>query len=301
MNLNRGNLPKIAIIGAGKVGSTLAIALSRAGYAIVAIASRTPASAAALAQRLSAASTTIQDAFILADLTLLTVPDDAIVPLALQLSEMGDALRGHAFVHTSGAHSLDILKPLAAQGALVGSLHPALPFASIETALNNLPNTVYALEASSPILLQWLQDMVGALNGHTITIPEGQKSVYHAAMVIASNYTVTLYSLAYQMLHSIGASDAVAAIALNTLTRATVDNLVQQGLPNALTGPLSRADIGTLQAHLNALECHHPHLVPLYIALARSTYPLLQARGVDVGKIEQFFMDWEMTNENNNS
>ncbi|RMG80310.1 MAG: DUF2520 domain-containing protein [Chloroflexi bacterium] len=301
MDVERGNLPKIAIIGAGKVGSTLAIALSHAGYEIVAVASRTPTSAEKLAQRLSTVATTIHEAFIQANLTLLTVPDDAIASVALQLSDAGDALRGHAFVHTSGAHSQDSLKPLVAHGAMIGSLHPALPFASIEMALNNLPNTVYALEASSPILSQWLHDIVQALKGHIITIPEGQKSIYHVAMVIASNYTVTLYSIAHQLLSSIGASEEVAASALNTLMHATVDNLAQQGLPAALTGPLSRADIGTLQAHLNALECHHPHLVPLYIALARSTYPLLNARGVDVNKIEQFLTDWEMTNESNNS
>jgi predicted short-subunit dehydrogenase-like oxidoreductase (DUF2520 family) len=129
------------------------------------------------------------------------------------------------------------------------------------------------------------------LDGQLLAIPPGGKAVYHAALVIASNYTVTLYSLAEGLLVSLGADRAVADRALDTLLVATVDNLRREGVPEALTGPLIRSDVGTISAHLDALRQVDERLVEVYIQLARLSYSMLLARNVSPNTVERLFRE----------
>ncbi len=76
--------------------------------------------------------------------------------------------------------------------------------------------------------------------------------------------------------------------ALNTLVGATTSNLIQQGIPAALTGPLVRADFNTLQAHLTALETADPAAAQLYRTLARLSLPMLAERGLNTQDFENF-------------
>ena len=174
---------------------------------------------------------------------------------------------------------------LAQRGAQVGSLHPAFPFADVETAMRELAGTVFALEADSEPLRGWLHGIVRALHGDALVISPGQKALYHSSLVIASNYLVTLYAVAEGLLMRIGADQALADRALHRLVAATVVNLGVQGIPAALTGPLVRADVGTVRAHLAALAQVDGELVELYAQLARLSLPMLAARGVPLKEI----------------
>ena len=218
-----------------------------------------------------------------ADLVLLTVPDDAIRATASALT----GFSGGAAIHTSGAYDTSVLAGLAAQGVQVGGLHPAYPFADVDSALKGLRGATFAIEAQDEPLLGWLHEIVNALDGQALIIPPGGKAIYHAALVFASNYTVTLYALAESMLTGLGADKMVADGALNALLAGTVENLREQGIPEALTGPLIRADVGTIETHLRALGSMDGHLVDVYRQLARLTYPLLLARGVAPDEIER--------------
>jgi predicted short-subunit dehydrogenase-like oxidoreductase (DUF2520 family) len=278
--------PVIGVIGAGRVGQTLARGLHRAGYPIAAVCSRSPEPAVRLAAVVGAAVVSVpQDVPTQCDLTLLTVPDDALSGLAGTLAQVD--WTGRAAVHTSGAHSREVLAPLAARGALTGSLHPAYPFAAVETALRDLPGTTFALEAEDQRLVDWLGDIVSALKGTILRIPPGAKPLYHAALVIASNYTVTLYAAAERLLLSLGADRAAVDGALNALVGATVLNLREQGIPDALTGPLARGDAGTVSAHAVALAGQDRLLAQVYLDLARLTLPLLAARGTPLEAIRR--------------
>jgi predicted short-subunit dehydrogenase-like oxidoreductase (DUF2520 family) len=115
-------------------------------------------------------------------------------------------------------------------------------------------------------------------------IPPGGKATYHAALVFVSNYTVTLYALAENLLTGLGAEREAADQALNVLLGATVENLRLKGIPDALTGPLVRGDVGTLAAHLEALK--DAQLVDVYRQLARLSLPMLTARGIPTGAVE---------------
>ncbi len=271
------------MVGAGKVGASLARLSFAHGYRVETVYSRTLDHAAALARWVEAlAVDRLSD--VRGDLLLLTVPDDAIRQVSQALADAG--FSGMAAVHTSGAQDASSLAALESRGVQVGSLHPAFPFADVETAITRLPGATFAVEAAQEPLLGWLRDWVAALDGRVLLIPPGGKATYHAALVMASNYTVTLYAASESLLLGLGADKAAVDQALNALLAATVENLRVQGVPDALTGPLVRADVGTIAAHLEALD---QPLADVYRQLARLTYPLLRARGIAPDKIEQLF------------
>jgi len=293
-------IPHIAILGAGKVGTALAIAWAQRGVPIRAIYSRDTIRAQALAAQVNAtAYDTPQEAAAHADLALLTVPDDAIRPLAESLAVQ--AWHGTAFVHTSGAHSLHSLDVLSVHGARIGSLHPAMPFADPQTAIVQLNGISFAIEASHDSLRAQLIQLAEILNGRVLLLTAEQKALYHAALVIASNYTVTLYAVAESLLQSLNAPKPAIDSALGRLVSATVENIRAHGIPKALTGPLTRADVGTLDAHLHALHDHAPHVEQAYRLLARLTFPMLDARGVDTPKIDRFLNSQDSPHADNHS
>jgi predicted short-subunit dehydrogenase-like oxidoreductase (DUF2520 family) len=224
-----------------------------------------------------------------ADLTLLTVSDSAINSVAADAANelaAKDIYVDKAVIHTSGALSMDALAPLAELGFMTGSLHPAFPFADVETAVVKLPGATFGVEAEAEMLEGWLSELVESVNGQVFTIPSGGKAIYHSAFVFASNYMVTLYAIAEKLLLSLGAKRVVADNALDGVLAGTVANLSQQGIPDALTGPLVRGDAETIQAHLEALKSADHELADLYTQLARLSLPMLEARHIDTAFVE---------------
>lgn len=276
--------PTLSVIGAGKVGSALARLWYKAGYAIKTVYNRTPEKAIELAHNVNAhAVNTIDEAVNSADIIFLTVSDDALLPIVRSIK--GLDLTGKAVVHTSGVASLDVLSDLSKQGAGCGSFHPAFPFANVESAVETLSGATFAIEADTAKLQKQLRDLAEILEGRVILIPAGEKSRYHAALVFVSNYTVILYAVAEGLLKTFSSDQVAIESALMTLLRATVHNIDEQGIPNALTGPLIRADVSTLQKHLDTLD--DKLLKSTYINLARLSYPMLEQRGINSDIIEQ--------------
>jgi predicted short-subunit dehydrogenase-like oxidoreductase (DUF2520 family) len=267
---------KLGIIGAGTVGTALAFRLSRQGYQIAAVSSRSRASALRLTQMVGGGQVfdSPQGAADNADFIFLTTPDDAIPGIVNAVGWHS----GQYVVHCSGADSLDVLEPARIVGAQVGSFHPLQTFASIQKAIENLPGSTFALEAEGE-LLDILKEMATALNGHWIKLGAGDKAAYHAAAVMTSNYLVTLMKMATDLWESFGISREQALQALMPLLKGTVNNLENLGLPNALTGPIARGDIGTVQIHLNTLKESAPGIIPAYCEMGLQTVPVALAKG----------------------
>lgn len=269
--------PTIAIIGLGRVGSVLGRALHQARYSICAVSSRDPQKAAATASRFGAQATDPVSAARRADLTLLTISDDALASFTVELAAQGAWRAGQYVVHASGVSPASVLAAASAQGAIVGAFHPLAAFANPQTSLP--PGITFAVEALAPLhdLLWRIADDLG---GQALDLAPGDKTLYHAAAVIASNYTVTLAALATQIFERLGATPEQGLRALLPLMRTTLDNLQQQGLPAALTGPLARGDVGTIRRHVQALDQDVPLVGELYRCLAHGTLPLAQQRGL---------------------
>jgi predicted short-subunit dehydrogenase-like oxidoreductase (DUF2520 family) len=243
---------------------------------VVAVASRTAASAERLAERLKGcraveSAQAVADA---ADLVFITTPDDAIAEVAAQVRWRP----GSWVVHVSGAESLDVLEPALRAGATVGSIHPLQTFADVEQAVASMPGSTFALEGEGP-LLECLREMVLALGGRAVELRPQDKALYHAAAVLVSNYVVTLMDMATRLWQQLGADPDAATEALLPLLQGTVNNLRRLGLPDALTGPIARGDLGTVRWHLAALEASAPELLPAYRELGLRTVPVAEALG----------------------
>ncbi|MBA7481582.1 hypothetical protein ES707_17056 [subsurface metagenome] len=267
---------KLGFIGAGTVGTALAVRLSSKGYPVVAVSSRSQASARNLARVVSGCRpfNSNQGVADTAELIFITTPDDAIAPVVSQIQWHA----GQSVVHCSGADSTDILEPAKKSGAQVGAFHPLQTFASIGQAIENMPGSTFALEAEAP-LLNTLKDMATALDGHWVELKAGDKVVYHAAAVFACNYMVTLVKLATDLWQTFAIPPQQATQALLPLLRGTINNIDTMGIPQCLTGPIARGDTGTIKKHLNALQEIAPAVVSAYRQLGLQTIPIAVAKG----------------------
>ena len=267
---------EIGFIGAGTVGTALATRLSQKGARITAASSRNLISAERLASSLPHchAYSSPQEVADVAELIFITTPDDAIAEVANEVHWHP----GESVVHCSGAHSLDILKPVNQAGANVGSFHPLQTFADINQAVENLQGSTFAIEAEEP-LLSTLKELTSLLDGDWIELKPGDKVVYHAAAVFACNYMVTLVELATDLWQTLGVPQKEATKALIPLLRGTVNNINNIGLPDCLTGPISRGDLGTISKHLTALKDKNPSLLAAYKQLGLHTIPIALGKG----------------------
>lgn len=280
----RHTLPgPVGFIGAGKVGTALASLLNARGARVAAVCGRTLADSRRMAGAAGLGPSAAHDrpsTLASSNIVFLTVPDDAISPLCADIAAQEGWRPQQRVVHCSGALPSDLLQPARDAGALVASFHPLQTFASLQAALANIPGATFALEGD-PKLVDELDIFVALLGGQSIRLTAGQKTLYHAAAVIASNYTVTLAAEASALLvHEGIAPDVKTALRyLLPLLKGTVDNLEALGLPDALTGPIARGDAGTVARHLQALQACAPDLAALYRTLARLTLPIAQDKG----------------------
>jgi predicted short-subunit dehydrogenase-like oxidoreductase (DUF2520 family) len=209
-----------------------------------------------------------------AELVFITTPDDAIARVASEVNWRP----GQGVVHCSGADSTAILQAAKKSGAQVGVLHPLQTFASLKQAMENIPGSTFALEADKP-LLKTLKEMVGVLGGKWVELKASDKVLYHAAAVIACNYMVTLVKLATDLWQTFDVPPEEATQALLPLLRGTIHNIETVGIPQCLTGPIARGDVGTIKKHLDALERTAPHIVATYRELGLQTIPIAVAKG----------------------
>ena len=267
---------KIGFIGAGTVGTALAILLNEKGYRFVGASrkSRTPAGGTSKAVSNLRMLGSNQEVADIADLVFITTSDDAISAVASEVTWR----YGQSVVHCSGADSTDVLEPARKSGAMVGGFHPLQTFAGIEQAVANIPGSTFAIEAEEP-LKSTLKEMATAFGGNWIELKAEDKAAYHAAAVFACNYLVTLVKLSTDLWQTFSIPPDKATQALLPLLRGTLNNIESIGIPNCLTGPIARGDTGTISKHIRILEEKAPALVSTYRELGIQTITVALAKG----------------------
>lgn len=262
--------PTIAFIGAGAVGTSLAILLKQAGYPVAGIASRTDISAQRAAKLAGIPALTSADACAEADIIFITTPDQVIYEVAGQLAARRCFKPAQIIVHTSGAHSSRLLSPARACGSLLLSFHPLQSFPYPAGTLVNLKGAIFTLEGDKSVMDRAVQ-LVRDLDGKPVIIQEHQKALYHAGACAASNYFVSVAHLAVSLLSAAGFTPETAQEALLPLIKGTLANLDKMAPVQALTGPIARGDASTLQTHLASLSVECPDLLNIYRDLALYT------------------------------
>lgn len=264
---------KVGFIGAGTVGTALAVLLNSKGYSFVGASSKTKSPQVSTVSNLRILENNQQVADA-ADLVFITTSDDAIAKVAAEVQWRA----GQSVVHCSGADSVDILEPARQVGAMVGGFHPLQTFAGVERAIENIPGSTFGIEAEEP-LLTTLKDMAAALGGSWIKLAAADKVAYHAAAVFACNYLVTLVKMSTDLWQTFSIPTEQATQALLPLIKGTLHNIETIGIPDCLTGPIARGDTGTVNKHLKALRDSAPALLSSYKELGLQTIPVALAKG----------------------
>ena len=268
--------PTLAFIGAGTLGTALAQAVASAGYPVTKIYSRTLGTAEKLAATMpnAKAVSNIQETAA-ADLIFLTVPDDEIAGVCASVNWRPDSF----VVHCSGALSLGVLESAAKSGAKTGSLHPLQTFAGGHNQIARLADIAYAVEASDSSVRRVLEELVRDLGGRPQWIQSKDKPLYHASAAMASNYLVTLLGDASTLWESFGLTREQGMHSLLPLVKGTMENLQGIGFPDALTGPIARGDVETVEIHLQALRKSQPDILPSYAAMGKRTIAMALEKG----------------------
>src|SRR3954470_22951545 len=271
-----GEPPIIGIVGAGAVGTALGVALTRADGRVHAVASRDPARRERFRSLVDVNRAFAEPEAMLdeVELIILAVPDDAIARVAASLRMYS----GQAMIHTSGALGAEVLAPSMAAGTQIGAFHPLVAFADTERAVAALHGATVAVEGDDD-LAALLASMAARIGAHAVRLAPGTKAAYHAAAVLAAGGFVALLDAIAELGAVAGLDEAGALAIYGPLIEGTLGNARALGIRAALTGPMTRGDVGTLTAHLAALRKHAPGVLPLYVAAAHREIELALDRG----------------------
>lgn len=236
----------VALVGPGRAGTAIAVALQRQGWTISAVAGREvdSTSTRAAATLFAAPAKSVEAVGAGASLVIIATPDAAIAATATRLAPALES--GALVVHLSGARGLAEFDALTSMrpDVRVGGLHPlqSLPTAAI--GADRLAEAWCAVAGPESVA-----DLAVALGMHPFVVAEHARATYHAAACIASNHLVALLG----QVERIAESADVPFDAFVPLMRATLDNVAALGAGAALTGPIARGDASTVAAHLDAL------------------------------------------------
>jgi predicted short-subunit dehydrogenase-like oxidoreductase (DUF2520 family) len=269
---------RVVVVGAGRVGTAVAVLLRRSGHDIVAVTGRDATRERAAAFLPGVEVLPPAEAVARGDLVLVATPDDAI---GATVSALASAFRpGQWVAHLSGALGLGVLAPAQAAGARRLAIHPLQTFPDVEGALAALPGCSVAVTADDAEGSELGAALARDLGAASFPLEDVMRPLYHAAAVFASNDVVAVSGIAERLFAAAGVPDPVSAMA--PLQRATIDNVGRLGPGSALTGPAVRGDAGTVERNLAALAERAPEAVEAYVVLAAAAVDL----GVRAGRLD---------------
>jgi predicted short-subunit dehydrogenase-like oxidoreductase (DUF2520 family) len=226
---------RCAIVGAGRLGHALAIALREAGIAVEGPLGR--------------------DAQPEAPVVLLTVPDGEI-----RAAAAGLPLNAQFIGHCSGATTLE---PLGDREAF--SLHPLMTVP--EGGRAAFAGAGCAIAGSTQRALEVARGLAEALRMTPVEVADDDRAAYHAAASISANFLVTLEGAAERL----AATAGVPRELLVPLARAALENWAHNGAEHALTGPVARGDEETIARQREAIEQRTPDLLDTFDALVAAS------------------------------
>jgi predicted short-subunit dehydrogenase-like oxidoreductase (DUF2520 family) len=267
----------VAVIGAGTVGTAIAVLLERAGHRIVGISGRAKTRGRADAYLPGVPFLEPAEAAAQAELVVIGTPDDVIEQTAEALAAAAAVGPGTSVTHLSGSLGLEVLRAAGEAGARILATHPLQTFPDVDSALEGLPGCAIAVTADDDEGSLLGERLARDVQGEPFRLANDLRPLYHAAAVFATNYLVTASAIAESLFAAAGVPDPARVMA--PLQRASLDHVERLGSADALTGPAVRGDAGTIRRNLEALERHSPGLVAPYVAMARATLELAERSG----------------------
>lgn len=264
---------RIGFIGAGKVGFTLGKYLVERDMCVSGYYSRSLRSSKEAAEFTKTKYyESLEELVNACDTLFLTVPDGSIREVYTKLLESD--IEGKILCHCSGALSSEVFSGIHKRGAYAYSIHPIFAVSDKLTSYRDLSNAYFTIEGDKE-RLEEMTELIRHLGNPVSVIAADQKIRYHAAAVFASNLVTGLYGMASQMLCDCGLDAEFAEHALKPLFSYNASNLCAQGMAASLTGPVERADIQTVEEHLEVLT---PQEKQVYTQLSKQLIPIAEKK-----------------------
>ena len=272
--------PHCQLIGAGRAGRVLSMAMTQAGYQFNWIGSNKIEDSTKLAKQIGIKRYGIRfEGFNQkAGFLILSVPDDKIKGAASDAARAGVIRNDTIVAHLSGALGSDELEDVKSAGAKVMAFHPAQTFTLDSDPYAVFKNICFDMEGDDEACV--LGECVAKdLGAQSIRLDPEARILSHLAMTVASNYTVSLMHMAEDIMISAGISCDAAKKMLLPLFSNTARNISTIGTIKSLTGPVSRGDTEIIKKHLAALEEMDEEHKMLYSGLARIALRITVERG----------------------
>lgn len=253
------------VVGPGRAGLSLGIALRRDGHRAVGVLARSHEAASEAAGQLDTRVLAWEEELPPADLLVVAVRDDAISEVATRLGPIAGQVR--YAVHLSGLKPVAALGALAAVGPKTGSFHPLQTLPNPLDGAAALAGSWVAVTADDAGLLEYLEDLAVSIEMHPFPLDDQHRGLYHAAATAASNYVIAALAMAEELFELAEVPFAAA----HPLVEAVIDNAFRLGAQRALTGPIARSDVGTVLGQLAAVARWAPEMEEDYRAFARAT------------------------------
>jgi predicted short-subunit dehydrogenase-like oxidoreductase (DUF2520 family) len=269
----------LTIIGGGNVGKTLGrLWRSNQTFIIQDVLSRTLESAQRAVAFIEAGHA-VDDYTKTrpADIYMIVTPDDRIASCCDELARTGHLSEETVVFHCSGALPSTELQSAIQQGASVASIHPIRSFASPNQVIQNFFGTYCGIEGDHRAL-DILAKAFSAIGAEMVPIKADSKTLYHSGAVFACNYLTTLLDVAQQAYTHSGIPKQVALKLMEPLVRETIDNIFHVGPEQALSGPIARGDMLTVEKQQHAVSAWDKQYGDLYEQFAKLTAELAARR-----------------------
>jgi predicted short-subunit dehydrogenase-like oxidoreductase (DUF2520 family) len=279
----------VSIIGVGRVGGALAIALSRAGYLLDYLVHRDGVTAKLILPLLPGTVNAVEwsgDLPVLdSDIVFITTADPDIEPVAVGIRDLLG--KGSIVIHTSGSLSSESLSAVANAGHFTASMHPLVSISDAVSGAQNFPNAFFCIEGDETAASA-ARSIAEALGGRPFSIDSAKKPLYHAAAVTACGHLVALVDIAIEMLSKCGIETKVGKEILLPLISSTVANLETRTPEQALTGSFARLDAGTIANHLSVIDRDMTDQVKeVYVLLGERSLELAMLNDVNAADVQK--------------
>ncbi|QNL20178.1 DUF2520 domain-containing protein [Hyphobacterium sp. CCMP332] len=270
-------MKRLAIIGPGKVGRTLARLFYAAQvFEIGAVITRRDETAQGAAAFIGAGQANGDPAD--ADIILVPVPDPELESALARLA-LCDLKPGTIIAHTSGARGLEAFSSLAGLPVRCVCAHPVKAFADPDRSVATFAGTMVTLDGEASARTE-LAAAFQAIGAQTLSLPEDvDRTLYHTAIVFMANHLPTLIHAGLETFVHARISRADGLAITGPILRDTLEAVLERGPAAALTGPVARGDAETVSRHLEKLAAADADLAALYAALARATADLSAEKG----------------------
>ncbi|WP_333781266.1 Rossmann-like and DUF2520 domain-containing protein [Oceanirhabdus sp. W0125-5] len=249
---------KISFVGAGKVGFTLGKYFKLNGLNIEGFFSNNPDSAIAASDFIGCSYfSSLDDLVKNSEIIFITTNDDSIIEVWKKLKDLN--IEGKIICHCSGSLSSEIFYDINNSGAYQYSIHPMYPFKDKYNSYKNFKTAYFSMEGH-PKYFDYLKGLLESLGNSVLSIPKERKGEYHLANVMVSNLVLSLINIGVETLSNCGVDSETALKAMAPLINSNIENILSQSFENAITGPVVRGDVNTLNKHIESMNGDYKEL-----------------------------------------